>query len=74
VLGKVVRAPADGTAFNAFRNSMFGATSQFAVLLSQLTDRLREFWFTSGVRQVDLCTVCVPFESGIRWILAPFHP
>lgn len=42
VLGKVIRVPEIGTAFNAFRNSMLGATNQFPVLLSRLTERLFE--------------------------------
>jgi hypothetical protein len=42
VLGKVIRTPERSTAFNAFRNSIFGTTNQFPVLLSRLTQRLQE--------------------------------
>jgi len=42
VLGKVVRTPEPGTAFNAFRNSMLGATNQLPVLLTRLSARLEE--------------------------------
>ena len=42
VLGKVLRAPEPGTAFNAFRNTMLGATNQLPVMLTKLTTRLIE--------------------------------
>jgi hypothetical protein len=42
VLGKVIRTPESTTAFNAFRNSMLGATNQLPVLLSRLTTRFQE--------------------------------
>lgn len=42
VLGKVLRAPEEGTAFNAFRNSMLGATNQLPVLLSGFSERLAQ--------------------------------
>jgi hypothetical protein len=41
VLGKVVRTPEPGTAFNAFRNSMLGATNQLPVLLTRLVRSAR---------------------------------
>lgn len=40
VLGKVLRVPEAGTAFNAYRNSMLGATNQLPVLLNRLTEQL----------------------------------
>jgi hypothetical protein len=40
VLGKVLRVPQPGTAFNAYRNSMLGATNQLPVLLNRLTEQL----------------------------------
>lgn len=40
VLGKVLRVPVEGTAFNAYRNSMLGATNQFPVLLNRFTEML----------------------------------
>lgn len=42
VLGKVMRSPQPETAFNAFRNSMLGATNQLPVLLTRFHSRLFE--------------------------------
>lgn len=42
VLGKVIRVPEPQTAFNAFRNSMLGATNQLPVLLTRFHTRLFE--------------------------------
>lgn len=42
VLGKVIRTPEENTAFNAFRNSMFGATNQLPRQLSGFTERLKK--------------------------------
>ncbi len=42
VLGKVMRSPEPETAFNAFRNSMLGATNQLPVLLTRFHSRLFE--------------------------------
>lgn len=43
VLGKVLRTPEDGTAFNAYRNSMLGATNQLSVWLHRFTELLYRF-------------------------------
>jgi hypothetical protein len=55
VLGKVLRAPEEGTAVNVFRNSMLGATSQFSVQLQQFASLLSQLsWLVGeGVRLED---------------------
>lgn len=48
VLGKVLRAPKEGTAVNVFRNSMLGATSQFSVQLQQFASLLSQLTWLVG--------------------------